>query len=144
MRSAATVAVKIIDIDESDTISPRNADNFSEFLKEINALQILSENKAKNINHVIEALPVGQSMWMITEYCGGGSVATLVGLTSISMWHHTNYQQLKPTHPNGLQEKWIIPIVREVAEAVKWVHAAGIIHRDIKCKQALRFRTGGL
>jgi serine/threonine protein kinase len=80
MRSAATVAVKIIDIDESDTISPRNADNFSEFLKEINALQILSENKAKNINHVIEALPVGQSMWMITEYCGGGSVATLVSI----------------------------------------------------------------
>lgn len=78
MTSAAIVAVKIIDIDESDTINPRNADSYSEFLKEVNALQILSENKARNINHVIEALPVGQSMWMITEYCGGGSIATLV------------------------------------------------------------------
>jgi len=26
----------------------------------------------------MEALPVGKAMWMITEYCGGGSVATLV------------------------------------------------------------------
>ncbi|TAQ89694.1 hypothetical protein B7494_g1949 [Chlorociboria aeruginascens] len=103
------VAVKIIDIDESDTINPRNADSYSEFLKEVNALKLLSESKARNINHVIEALPVGQSMWMVTEYCGGGSVATL----------------MKPTSPGGLQEKWIIPIVREVAEALKWVHQAG-------------------
>lgn len=40
---------------------------------------------------------------------------------------------MKPTAPGGLQEKWIIPILREVAEALKWVHQAGIIHRDIKC-----------
>jgi serine/threonine protein kinase len=40
---------------------------------------------------------------------------------------------MKPTAPGGLQEKWIIPILREVAEAIKWVHQAGIIHRDIKC-----------
>jgi len=80
MTSAAIVAVKIIDIDESDTINPRNADSYSEFLKEVNALKILSENHARNINHVIEALPVGQSMWMITEHCGGGSVATLVSI----------------------------------------------------------------
>jgi serine/threonine protein kinase len=78
MTSAAIVAVKIIDIDESDTINPGIADSYSEFLKEVNALKILSENQARNINHVIEALPVGQSMWMITEYCGGGSIATLV------------------------------------------------------------------
>jgi serine/threonine protein kinase len=78
MTSAAIVAVKIIDIDESDTINPKNADSYSEFLKEISALKTLSESKARNINHVIEALPVGQAMWMITEYCGGGSVATLV------------------------------------------------------------------
>jgi serine/threonine protein kinase len=40
---------------------------------------------------------------------------------------------MKPT-PDGLKEKFIIPILREVAEAVKWVHQAGIIHRDLKCK----------
>lgn len=39
---------------------------------------MLSDVKARNINHVIEALPVGKAMWMVTEYCGGGSIATLV------------------------------------------------------------------
>ncbi|RFU36061.1 hypothetical protein B7463_g271, partial [Scytalidium lignicola] len=128
MTSAAIVAVKIIDIDESDTLNPRNADSYSEFLKEVNALKLLSENQARNINHVIEALPVGKAMWMITEYCGGGSVATL----------------MKPTAPGGLQEKWIIPILREVAEAIKWVHQAGIIHRDIKCANVLITEQGGV
>jgi serine/threonine protein kinase len=78
MATGDTVAVKIIDIDESDTINPRQANSYSEFLKEVNALKLLSESRARNINHVIEALPVGQAMWMITEYCGGGSIATLV------------------------------------------------------------------
>jgi len=70
--------VKIIDIDKSDTFSPRNADSFHEFLKEVGALKILSENKARNINHIIDALLIGHNVWIVTEYCGGGSVATLV------------------------------------------------------------------
>jgi serine/threonine protein kinase len=80
MVSADFVAVKIIDIDESDTLNPRIADAYSDFMKEVQALQLLSDSKARNINHVIEALPVGKAMWMITEYCGGGSIATLVSL----------------------------------------------------------------
>lgn len=82
MRSAQVVAVKIIDIDESDSVQPRQADAYSEFLKEINALALLNETKARNINHVIEALDVGKAMWLITDYCGGGSVASLVSQTS--------------------------------------------------------------
>lgn len=124
--SGQLVAVKIIDIEESDTVNPKLADTYSDLLKEINALKLLSESGAKNVNHVIEALPVGQSMWMITEYCAGGSVATL----------------MRPTAPGGLQEKWIIPILREVAEALRWVHGQGIIHRDIKCANVLVTEVG--
>lgn len=76
------MSVKIIDIDESDTVNPRNADAYSEFLKEVNALKILSDNNARNINHVIEALPVGSAMWMVTEFCAGGSIATLVSFSA--------------------------------------------------------------
>lgn len=75
--SAQIVAVKMIDIDESDMASPY-ADTFNDFMKEVNALKLLREKKAKNINNVIDAFPLGQTMWMITDYCGGGSVATLV------------------------------------------------------------------
>ncbi|KAM0305762.1 hypothetical protein HYE67_008293 [Fusarium culmorum] len=128
LTSNQLVAVKIIDIEESDTVNPKLADTYSDLLKEINALQLLSDSGAKNINHVIDALPVGQSMWMITEYCAGGSVATL----------------MKPTSPGGLQEKWIIPILREVAEAIYWVHGQGIIHRDIKCANILVTEEGNV
>jgi len=128
IKRKSMVAVKIIDIEESDTVNPKLADTFREFLAEINALKLLSDSGAKNINHVIDALPVGQSMWMITEYCAGGSVATL----------------MKPTAPGGLQERWIIPILREVAEAVYWVHRQGIIHRDIKCANVLITESGSV
>ncbi|KAI1470065.1 kinase-like protein [Daldinia caldariorum] len=128
LRTANVVAVKIIDVDESDTVNPKIADTYSEILKEINALHRLSQSGAQNINHVIEALPVGKAMWMVTEYCAGGSVATL----------------MKPTTPGGLQEKWIIPILREVAVAIYWVHKEGIIHRDIKCANVLVTETGAV
>ncbi|KAK4217024.1 hypothetical protein QBC37DRAFT_68464 [Rhypophila decipiens] len=127
-RTQMVVAVKIIDIEESDTLNPKLADTYSEFMKEINALKLLSDSGAKNINYVLDVLPVGQSMWMVTEYCAGGSVATL----------------MKPTAPGGLQEKWIIPILREVAEAIHWVHKEGIIHRDIKCANVLVTEDGSV
>lgn len=126
LTTAKLVAVKIIDIEESDTLDPRHADTYSDLLKEISALQLLSNSGARNINHVIEALPVGQAMWMITEYCAGGSVATL----------------MRPSAPGGLREKWIVPILREAAEAIRWVHGQGIIHRDLKCANVLITETG--
>ncbi|KAK4197879.1 putative serine/threonine-protein kinase [Triangularia verruculosa] len=128
LNTKALVAVKIIDIEESDTLNPKLADTYSEFMKEISALKILSDSGARNINLILDALPVGQAMWMVTEYCAGGSVATL----------------MKPTAPGGLQEKWIIPILREVAEAVYWVHKEGIIHRDIKCANVLVTESGAV
>ncbi|KAI0486479.1 putative serine/threonine protein kinase [Xylaria cf. heliscus] len=128
LKTSNVVAVKIIDVDEQDTLNPKLQDTYSEFLKEINALRLLSESGAKNVNTVIEALPVGQAMWMVTEYCAGGSVATL----------------MKPTAPGGLQEKWIIPILREVSVAIHWVHKQGIIHRDIKCANVLITEVGGV
>lgn len=128
VNTKALVAVKIINIEEGDTLNPKLADTYSEFMHEFSALKMLGESGAKNINLTLDALPVGQAMWMVTEYCAGGSVATL----------------MKPTAPGGLQEKWIIPIVREVAEAIYWVHKEGIIHRDIKCANVLVTEAGSV
>ncbi|KAK4240788.1 hypothetical protein C8A03DRAFT_12873 [Achaetomium macrosporum] len=126
LKTKNVVAVKIINIEEGDTLNPKLADTYSEFMKEFSTLKLLSDSGAKNINLTLDVLPVGQAMWMVTEYCAGGSVATL----------------MRPT--GGLQEKWIIPIVREVAEAIYWVHKEGIIHRDIKCANVLVTEAGGV
>ncbi|PHH63336.1 hypothetical protein CDD81_6033 [Ophiocordyceps australis] len=120
------VAVKIISIEEGDALQPGTADTFGDILKEISTLQLLSNSNARNINKIIHAFLVGQSVWMVTDYCAGGSVASL----------------MRPT--NGLAERWVIPILREVAEAIYWVHGQGIIHRDIKCANVLVTDTGAV
>ncbi|KAK0726699.1 hypothetical protein B0T26DRAFT_691454 [Lasiosphaeria miniovina] len=125
-RPGQLVAVKIISIEEGDTLSPGAADTFNDILKEVNTLKMLTTSGARNINAVVDTLLVDQSVWIVTEYCGGGSVSSL----------------MRPT--GGLPEKWIIPILREVAEAIFWVHRQGIIHRDIKCANVLVTETGGV
>ncbi|KAK3986836.1 kinase-like domain-containing protein [Cladorrhinum sp. PSN332] len=124
--TGSLVAVKIINIEQGDRAAPGASDTFAEILKEVNTVKLLSGSGAKNINVIVDALLIGQSMWMVTEYCGGGSVATL----------------MRPT--GYLLEMWIIPILREVAEAIFWVHKQGIIHRDIKCANVLVAEDGGV
>ncbi|TWU70600.1 hypothetical protein ED733_000358 [Metarhizium rileyi] len=126
LQSGRSVAIKIISIEEGDSFRPGGTDTLGDILKEINTLKLLSDRGAKNINCVLDTHLVGQSVWMVTEYCAGGSVATL----------------MRPT--GGLAEKWIIPILREVAEAIRWVHSQGVIHRDIKCANVLITETGGV
>lgn len=123
-KSGLAVAVKIISIEEGDILDPKRSDTFGDILKEVNTLKLLGTSGAKNVNVVIDALLFGQTMWMVTELCAGGSVATL----------------MRPT--GGLPEKWIVPILREVATAIYWVHKEGIIHRDIKCANILVTDSG--
>lgn len=118
------VAVKIISIEEGDTPDPR-ADTIGDILKEIATLKILSETGAKNINKIFDSFVFGHSVWMVTEHAAG-SVATL----------------MKPT--GNLSEKWAVPILREVAEGIYWVHQHDIIHRDIKCANVLVTENGGV
>ncbi|KAM7186714.1 Protein kinase-like domain containing protein [Naviculisporaceae sp. PSN 640] len=121
-----TVAVKIMSIEEGDCLAPGQSDTFAEIMKEVTTLRILGDGGAKNINKIIDSLLVGHSMWVVTEYCAGGSVATLM-------------------RPAGcLPESCIIPILREVAEAIYWVHKHGIIHRDLKCANVLITEEGGV
>ncbi|KAL7798281.1 serine/threonine protein kinase, STE family, PAK/STE20-related [Trichoderma ceciliae] len=126
IKTSQLVAVKVISIEEGDTVQPGAADTLGDIIKEVNTLKLLSNSGAKNVNAVVDTHLVGQSVWMVTEYCAGGSVASL----------------MRPT--SGLAERWIVPILREVAEALFWVHRQGIIHRDIKCANVLITEAGGV
>ncbi|KAK0620674.1 kinase-like domain-containing protein, partial [Immersiella caudata] len=119
-----TVAIKIISIEECDLSAPSSSDTFSSLLAEISTLKLLRNAGAQNINTVLDALLVGHTMWLITEYCAGGSVATLM-------------------RPAGcLSEDYMIPILREVARGLVWVHKMGVVHRDIKCANVLVTEKG--
>ncbi|KAK2777116.1 STE/STE20/YSK protein kinase [Colletotrichum kahawae] len=121
--SGQIVAVKIISIEEGDAAEPRLSDTIGDILREVNTLKLLSESDAKNINTIIDAFVLGHSVWLVTEYAAA-SVATL----------------MKPT--GYLSETWAIPILREAAEAIHWIHKQDIIHRDIKCANVLVTEAG--
>lgn len=119
-RTGTLVAVKVISVDDSDfTAHPLDKDEtLKDFRKEVSILHQLKEKRAKNVNMIHEAFDLHSQLWIVSDYCTGGSVRTLM-------------RAQPPTHP-GLDEPFIIPIARELAIALKSVHEIGVIHRDIK------------
>lgn len=71
------VAVKIIDIDAAD-YSSKGEDTAKDVLRETGALRALKESNAKNINVIYDAFFLASYVWIVSEYCPGGSVHTLV------------------------------------------------------------------
>lgn len=127
--TGALVAIKIIDIDKVD-YEEMTTKNLQDTLKEINILQQLKDSRARPyVNIIEEARTVHNELWIISEYCSGGSVNTLMKPTL----------QLSKT---GIEEKYIIPIAREVAIGLKFIHEAGVIHRDLKCNNILVSEEG--
>jgi serine/threonine protein kinase len=106
--------------------------NLSETLKEIDILQQLRDSRARPyVNIIEEAKAVHNELWIVSEYASGGSVATLMKPMAM----------LKDPGP-GLPEKFIIPIARELALGLKYIHEAGVLHRDMKANNVLILEDG--
>ncbi|KAK5732475.1 hypothetical protein LTR17_010531 [Elasticomyces elasticus] len=117
--NGALVAVKIINIDDADFQEHvLDKDNtISSFRKEVAILQQLKDNNAKNINLIHDAFDMHNQLWIVSDYCTGGSLRTL----------------MRANPRKGFEEHFIVPVARELAIAIKSVHDIGVIHRDIKC-----------
>lgn len=122
------VAVKIIDVDREDLAElwSRRAENISLFEKEVAVLVALSNSGARNVNKIYDAFSFGSSLWIVSELCPGGSVSTL----------------MKASDGTGLDEHHVIPIARELAIALKDIHAASYLHRDVKAANVLITQDG--
>jgi protein-serine/threonine kinase len=121
-------AVKIIEVDQQDYRAGLEGkdETIKDFVHETKILQTLKDNKARNVNQIFDAFSVDTQLWIVSEYCPGGGLTTL----------------MKACNPPGLGEDFIISIAREVAIALKYVHDAGIVHRDIKCANVLVTEDG--
>lgn len=128
--SQTIVAVKIIDVDSSDyELKYEQKDEaVKDFVNEISILHTLKDSQARNINNIHEAFTFYSQLWIVSDYCPGGSVHTL----------------MKATKQPGLEERFIVAISRELAIAIKHVHDVGIIHRDVKAANVLITQEGQL
>ncbi|KAH8705214.1 kinase-like domain-containing protein [Talaromyces proteolyticus] len=127
--SRELVAIKVMDIDTLDYKMNRDLkdESIKDFIHEIKVMNQAKEAGAKNINVLIEAISIHSQLWVVCEYCPGGSVKTLMRATG-----------------DKLEEKFIIPIARELAEGLRAIHDAGIIHRDVKAANVLIQEEGRL
>lgn len=80
------VAVKIIDVDAADYRGNVRAkdESIEVTLHEIRVLQDLRDSKAKNVNRFFDAFQMHSQLWIVTEYCPGGSLHTLVSCITYS------------------------------------------------------------
>lgn len=120
------VAIKIIDIDEQDwsegfSLGDARDTTIKDFKQEVSILRQLKDNNAKNINLIHDAFDWHSQLWIVADYCTGGSVRTLMRP------FETNGK------PTGLPEMHVVAIARELAIAMKSMHDLNIMHRDIKC-----------
>ncbi|KAL8937905.1 MAG: hypothetical protein Q9216_004191, partial [Gyalolechia sp. 2 TL-2023] len=123
------VALKVVDVDPHDfkVHYLEKDESIQTVLHEIKILTQLRDSNARNINLIIDAFSIHSQLWIVTEYCPGGSLHTLMqGVGS------------------KLEERYIIPVARELAIALKAIHAAGIIHRDVKAANVMIHENGSL
>lgn len=78
--SSKVVAIKVMDIDSVDyqTVRDFRDESIKDFIHEIRVMKQVKDAGARNINELIEAISIHSQLWLVCEYCPGGSVRTLV------------------------------------------------------------------
>ena len=81
LRNSQLVAVKVMEADVSDYTdsSIQNRDQtIKDFQNEVGVLQKLRGLETPNVNKILDSFLVYDQLWIVAEYCAGGSVHTLV------------------------------------------------------------------
>lgn len=58
-------------------------DTIQDTVHEIKVLSQLKDSKAKNVNIMFDAFQVHSQLWIVNDYCPGGSVHTLVSIAGL-------------------------------------------------------------
>ncbi|CAX43713.1 N-rich kinase, putative [Candida dubliniensis CD36] len=110
------VAIKVLNLDTEE-------DEVIDVQQEI---QFLSELKnVPNITHYYGCILNDTKLWIIMDYCAGGSLRTLL-------------------KAGVLEERYVAVIVRELLITLSAVHKLGVIHRDLKAANVLISKEGNV
>ena len=82
------VALKVIDVDTADyNVNARAKDDTIEAtIHEIKVLKQLKDSMAKNVNMFFDAFQIHSQLWIVNDYCPGGSVHTLVSTRLLDLF----------------------------------------------------------
>lgn len=114
IRTKQICAIKVLNLDTSE-------DEVEDVQKEIQFLSSLKQ--VPNITHYYGSYLYDTKLWIIMEYCAGGSLRTLL-------------------RPGKIDEKYIGVIMRELLVALLYIHKDNVIHRDIKAANVLITNDG--
>lgn len=110
------VAIKVLNLDTQD-------DEVADVQQEI---QFLAELKnVPNVTHYYGSILNDTKLWIIMDYCAGGSVRTLL-------------------KAGVFEEKYIGVVIRELLIGLSAVHKMGVIHRDLKAANILISKEGNV
>jgi len=102
-RTGESVAIKVIDVENAE-------DEVDDIIQEIN---ILSELHSTYVTKYYGSYLKGSDLWIIMEYCSGGSCGDLM-------------------KPGLIAEEYITIIIRELLMGLEYLHGDNKLHRDIK------------
>ncbi|KAI1445334.1 Pkinase-domain-containing protein [Annulohypoxylon stygium] len=112
-RSGQAVAIKVIDIESAE-------DEVEDIIQEI---AILSELQSPYVTKYYGSYAKGAELWIVMEFCSGGSCADLM-------------------KPGMISEDYIAIIIRELLLGLDYLHADKKLHRDIKAANILLSSNG--
>lgn len=102
-RTGQSVAIKIIDVESAE-------DEVDDIIQEIN---ILAELNSPFVTKYYGSYLKGSDLWIVMEYCSGGSCGDLM-------------------KPGVIAEEYITIIIRELLQGLEYLHNDNKLHRDIK------------
>ncbi|KAL6716282.1 Serine/threonine-protein kinase PAK 6 [Lecanora helva] len=112
-RTGQAVAIKIIDVENAE-------DEVEDIVQEIS---ILSELSSPYVTKYHGSFLKGSDLWIIMEFCSGGSCADLL-------------------KPGLIAEEYITIIIRELLMGLEYLHSDKKLHRDIKAANILLGANG--
>ncbi|KAI0464878.1 hypothetical protein LJB42_000091 [Komagataella kurtzmanii] len=107
-------AIKIINMEETE-------EDINILIQEIN---LLSQLRSPYFTNYVKTFVRGTTMWIVMEYCGGGSCSELL------------------KYLGKLNEQCVALIIRDTLKGLEYLHSQRKIHRDVKAANILLTEKG--